>query len=644
MPPDTEAWRHAEAARRQSLCEAAQQLLQMNPQPSQNEIARALGVDAASLSRYRRAFAAGGYPALLPGISSGRKSQRDHLAAAVGAETVAQLEQKVLGRALDMDGSDGAAWRTIARAPDAPAPVREYFARVETAHSSKHTIARSLRRATRVSPMMRLAHRGSRALSLGGAYTPRHLDVLPGDIFGPDDTTPIWGYYVEVEPCQKYPSGYKVGQGQFLPMLDVASQAIVSYALILRETSAYRASDVWRLLGFTHRTVGLPRLGYQMERGSWEASLIRGVEVTVGEGDFAHQRRVGGLRMLPSALLPWHVDKMNGAGFSTLQTFTSYLPKSKSIEGAFHRLQKLEGCLWGSLGRDQQRRPFEKAKKIYEACKRGAASPPLHFLSLSEINRKLLALIGEYHAEPIQGEVFRGKPLEVFERGLGEHGALRPPPVESGYLYRGDWSTVKIARGLARIRRQNHELGRQVSFYYEAPELFARPDVDGREVLICFDRDAFETPADVLSVDGQTWLGQAHYFQKPGMFLDGDLSGHEERRASRDAVTAIYQSVLPHIPSRQIPAEIAARREAARTTATTLDNGRGRVVEIETSSFLRGGSSAVEQSPGRLGLDTPATADRSRVRVPPPPVNHAALLDDIARREAELEEAGAFLT
>lgn len=427
--------------------------------------------------------------------------------------------------------------------------------------------------------MMRLAHRGGRALSLGGAWTPRHLDILPGDIFGPDDTTPIWGYYVEVEKCEKYPTGYKVGQGQFLPMLDVAGQAIVSYAIILRETSSYRASDVWRLIGFTHRTVGLPRLGYQMERGSWEAGLVRGVDVTVGEGDFSHVRRVGGLRMLPANCLPFHVDKMGGAAFSTLQTFTSYLPKSKSIEGAFHRLQKFEGTLWGSLGRDQMRKPFERTKKIYEACKRGTASAPLHFLSLSEINRKILALVEEYHAEPIQGEVFRGRPLEVFERGLAEHGALRPPPPENGYLYRSEWACVKISRGLARIRRQNHELGRQVSYYYEAPELFAK--LDGKQALLYFDRDAFETPADVLSVEGE-WLGQAHYLQPPGMFLDGDLSGHEERRASRDAVTAIYQAVLPHIPSRQLPPEIAARREAARRTLANVDNGRGASAWVET--------------------------------------------------------------
>jgi hypothetical protein len=611
MPnPDTETWRHAEAARRQQLCEAANLLMQSDPPQSQNQAARRLGVDSVTLSRYRRAYAAGGYAALLPGVSPGRKTLRAHLADAVGEPALAELEARVMGRALDMDGSDGAAWRKLARAESTPAPIRQYFARVETTHATKNTIARSLRKATRITPQMMLAHRGSRALRLGGAWTPRHLDILPGDIFSSDDTTAIWGCYIEVEPTEKYRTGYKMAQVQLLPVIDVASQAVVCFAMIARETGSYRASDIWRLIGYTHRTVGVPRLGWQKERGSWEAGLVEGVEVTVGEGDFTHQRRVGGLRMLPANCLPYHIEKMRGAAFATLQTFTSYLPKSKSIEGVLHRLQAFEGTLWGSLGRDQRRKPFEKAQKTFAACQRGTASAPLHFLSLAEISRKYLALLHDYHADPIQGEVFHGRPLETFERGLAEHGPLRPPPLETAYLYRSDWARVKVNRGLARIRRQSHELGRQISYYYEAPELFARQDVDGREVLLYFDRAAFETPADVLSLSGE-WLGQAHYFHPPGMFLDADASGHDERRASREAVTAMYQSVLPHIPSRQVPEEIAARRAAARTTTAVVDNGRGRAAAHERST-------------------TPTLS------------NTTALLAEIAARETDLEQSGAF--
>ncbi len=647
-----EVWRHKTAADRERIVLLANAMMAADPLLSERKAAKEVGEDHASLHRYRKAYAAGGYIGLLPKQAerSGNLSIRDRLVRAVGEETFVQVEKKVIGKGLDMDGSDGAAWRSVARQADAPLPLKQYFAKVENRHASKHNIARSLRRSTRITPGMMLAHQGSRALALRGAWTPRHCDIFPGDIFGPDDTTPIWGYYTEVEPCEKYPTGYKVGQGQFLPMLDVASQCPVSFALILRETSAYRASDVWRLIGHTHRTVGLPRLGYQMERGSWEAGLVRGVDVVVGENDFAHERRVGGLRMLPTNLRPLHIERMNGAGPTHLQTWTSYLPKSKSIEGAFHRLQRFEGVLWGALGRDQMRRPFEKTKKIFEACKRGTAKAPLHFLSLTEISRKLMAIMDEYMDEPIQGEVFRGRPREVWERGIAEHGELLPPPVESGYLYRSDWACVKVNRGLARIRVQNHELGQQVSYYYEAPELFTRRDVDGKQVLIYWDRDAFETPVDVVSLEGE-WLGQAHYYQRPGMFLDGDISGHEERKASRDAVTAIYQSVLPHIPSRQVPPEIAARRDAARQSLVGVDNGRGRAawatVGADNFPSLADGSAGAGvrgECPNAGTAGDGNTLARPPRRATTPAVDTDTLLAQVARQEAEMEAAGIFST
>jgi hypothetical protein len=69
----------------------------------------------------------------------------------------------------------------------------------------------------------------------------------------------------------------KLMQGQFIPVMDVASQCVVSYVLIAREKSSYRASDIWHLFGHTFDQVGLPRLGWQLERGSWEANIIRGV-------------------------------------------------------------------------------------------------------------------------------------------------------------------------------------------------------------------------------------------------------------------------------------------------------------------------------------------------------------------------------
>ena len=118
---------------------------------------------------------------------------------------------------------------------------------------------------------------------------------------------------------------------------------LLCYALIAREQSSYRAADIWRLMGRVHSLTGLPRLGWQKERGSWAANIIDGENIVAEDGGPAHPQRVGGLCMLPSNLTRRHVARLGAeraAQWRTLRTFTSYLPKSKSVEGVFHRLQK----------------------------------------------------------------------------------------------------------------------------------------------------------------------------------------------------------------------------------------------------------------------------------------------------------------
>jgi hypothetical protein len=171
---------------------------------------------------------------------------------------------------------------------------------LDASRTSKHSIPPSIRAAVTTNKAIDNAHRGPRALSLRGMWTPRKNDILPGDIFTSDDTTPIWAWWVPWIESKEYPYGVKVLQGQFLPIMDVASQCVVAFALIAREASSYRACDIWSLFGHTFDTIGLPRLGFQLERGSWEANVIRGSEIDIQEGEATLSRRVGGLRQLPS--------------------------------------------------------------------------------------------------------------------------------------------------------------------------------------------------------------------------------------------------------------------------------------------------------------------------------------------------------
>ena len=381
-------------------------------------------------------------------------------------------------------------------------------------------------------------------------------------------------------------------------MIDVASQHILSYALIAREQSSYRAADIWRLMGRVHSRVGLPRLGWQKERGSWEANLIDGerLEMPDGAADAGHVQRVGGLRSLPSNLTRWHVERIGAeraAQWRTLRTFTSYLPKSKSVEGVFHRLQKFEGTLWGALGRSQQRRPFERAAKLYSACRAGAADPRLHFLSGPELMTRLNACIEAHEAEPIEGEVFHGIPPETWAAGLREHGGLLAEPPQGRWLMCSDWALVKAHRGLVRIRRTDEVTDQPVSYHYTSPQFCGAHD--GRQLLVYFNRDAFREPAHVLlpGANGpHEYLGTAEYVERVGMFLDRETRGHERRGEQSNVVTTLYSDLAAYIPSRQLPAEIAARRRSTlaiedRYQATPIAKGHDRVEDGERVSKTR---------------------------------------------------------
>lgn len=275
---------------------------------------------------------------------------------------------------------------------------------------------------------------------------------------------------------------------------------------------------------------------------------------------------------MPTNVTRWHRER-HGEDFAfprTLQTWTSYLPKSKSVEAFFNRSQSLEGTLWGCLGRDQRRRPYEKAKKLYEACRRGAADPREHFLSYDELVRRLNGMLEYLNGEPLEGEVFRGAPARVWEQAVGEYPLYRVAPAMQ-WLYRRDWAVVRITQGWARVRLTDGASGARYSLFYSNPEVFAAHEGDA--VCVYYDREEFERPAQVILGRTGEYLCEAAYEERRGSFLSGDLSGHDVRKRWREAVLAAYGTVVKHAPSRQVPEEVAARRAMA--------GGRGELVVVD---------------------------------------------------------------
>jgi hypothetical protein len=525
-----------------------------------------VGVNQATFGRWKKRFDELGFNGLLPETDKcGNTSTLEKLNV---PESVVKKAQGIL---LDTQ-SETAAWRSFASSDECP----ENLARVilDPTKCSKHALPPSLRRAIKITEPVMDHHRGDRQRDLNGLYIPRKVDILPGDIFTADDTTPIWGWWVPWVESEEYPFGVKLLQGQFLPVMDIASQCAITFVLIAREKSSYRASDIWSLFGHTFETIGLPRLGWQLERGSWESNIIRGVEVAVEEGEVSISRRVGGLRQLPTNLTPFHVEKLGDAAAcfpKTLQTWTSYLPKSKSIEAFFNRSQTLEGMLWGSLGRDQMRAPFERTKKIFQACQRGSEDPRNHFLSHTEIAARLIKNLDYLNHEPMEGEVFHGIPRVKFDQAVRENPLFRFPE-EERWLYRRNWKVLQITKGWARVRLTDELTHQRYSLHYGCPQIFGQ--IEGAQVVVYYDREKFEEPAQILAaqkvqISGQTFepgefICEAQYFDRVGSFLEGDRTGHDIRKLWKNAVLSTYATLVSHAPSRQLPAEIEARRKESR--------------------------------------------------------------------------------
>lgn len=602
----------AEANRRFAVLQAYFALLATEPGLSNERAAKKLGVDAVWLWRRLREWNTGGqcYEALVPKFhKAGRKSTLAKLSAQLGAEVVGAAIEQVSGLKLDTE-SNTAAWRLFASSDRCP----EALARVvlDPNKRSKHSLPPSLRRATALNEALHNAHRGPRRLALKGMWTPRRVDILPGDIFSADDTTPIWAWWVPWREDREHPHGVKLLQGQFLPVIDVASQCCITFVLIAREKSSYRASDIWHLFGHTFETVGLPRLGWQLERGSWESNLIAGVEIDYREGEASLHRRVGGLRQLPTTITEWHREQLGQAADCfprTLQTWTSYLPKSKSIEAFLHRSQTLEGTLWGALGRDQMRKPYEKTKKLYEACRRGSADPRAHFLSQAELIERLTALLDYLNHEPMEGEVFHGVPRFKFDQARAQY-PLQLLPEDQRWLYRRDWRPCTITAGWARLRLTHEISGERYSLFYTNPRVFAAHE--GEDVVVYYDRENFEAPAQIIHARTGEFLCEAQYEDRKGSFLDGDHTGHEIRAAWRNAVMSIHATIVPHAPSRQLPEELAARR------AQAAASGAGPVPAPGTRIRAAVPPAGSPAGPGTL---------------PPPPTD-----DEFARRRARLAE------
>ena len=119
------------------------------------------------------------------------------------------------------------------------------------------------------------------------------------------------------------------------------------------------------------------------------------------------------------------------------------------------------------------------------------------------------------------------------------------------------------------MRLTEQVTGARYSIFYTNPRLFA--EIEGRDVIVYYDRESFEQPAQIVAASRFTvgsrefypgdYVCDAEHFERVGSFLDGDRSGHDVRKAWKNAVMTIYGRASIHAPSRQRPMSLVAQRE-----------------------------------------------------------------------------------
>ncbi len=538
-----------EAMRRQAILAQVDEIMK-STNCTLADAAIRIDVDGVSVWRWKKAYDAGGFDALVPKYHNcGRKPlvvlNEDELTAA--KKLYVQTESKTT------------ALRMLAHSDVCSDAVR---AAILKPRKSKHTITGTLRDAISVSPATMEFYKSPKNTQLNYFFSPRDAsyidaagnrrELMPGDLQESDDMTVNFGW------CVPWPGGDKCAdkfgcrllRGQLLPVLDVRSCRFLSYSLIARLKDSYRMDDIWQFFGRSFADIGMPRIGMRLERGIWEGSKVNGLPLEPS----AHtslERRLGGLAAL------------------NIRVLRSYAPLTKIIENRFNLLQTWMATIPGQLGRT--RGEMERQNKLWSACRDGRADPRDYFLSMEEVANRIESVMHAVNGEPVEGEIYRGVPDEVWAKGVSEQ-PLRLLPEDQGWLFARDRRVITVCKGMARVRLTgpagpfsywfHHESlykyeGRQVAVYFD-------PYVEGGTAVIT--DAAGENPNEILCVAREA--GRVPQFAMGDGY--DDIAGYQRRRAFSNAVRTEYRAL-----------GIAGTRLAR---ASELQDGRGNLASVRTSS------------------------------------------------------------
>jgi len=412
----------------------------------------------------------------------------------------AELIQR--GRAIAHEqGSIARAVRVLSSDPRLPAAAR---AVLHDGHATKSYVAGSLGDALSIAPLTASLLQGPRAARLAGRWTPGDYSQLKaGDVFTSDDMTSNVICWVEWPNA----AGFRVGQAQILPVMDVRTLRWLNVRVIMRDGGQYSADDIWGLFGDTFDQFGLPANGFLLEGGHWQSNRVRGHKTDLLDDD-----RIGGLESLG------------------LKVWRSYDPRSKGmLEGAFNQLQFAMDAFPGYAGRDQRKELPEAVKKQLALCNPNLKTGPTHhprefFPHISQLADHVQQVMEKANHERQDGQILRGEsPLELWAAHAPQLAAI---PDHAKWLYRSAMSLVQVTRNGVRVTQGSGP--KQQVYYYDAPELLTSRQ--GMKVAIYW--NDHNPDADAAIVLNGSFLGMAKRVQPLNRFsaTDAQLTAEAQRK------------------------------------------------------------------------------------------------------------------
>jgi hypothetical protein len=437
-----------------------------------------------------------------------------------------------------------------------------------------------------VAPSIVRQHRSPRAHSLDTLTAPgsqrRYFNadagerqiMQAGDWFGGDDATPGIAVCVpcsEVNtPCsQKY--GVLLGRFQWLAYHDCRTDKLLAHDYVVRPRGSYRAEDVVNGIGMVTRAWGIPRRGWQLEGGTFNALLVR------------------------------HCLEMLG-----VQHWRTYSPHQKAIESIFNRVWTRLALQFPHADMGRYREENEANCAVYEACKRGNKDPRQYFPALPLLLSAFDEEVTRHNTKRIVSEQYgQWVPDELFGQSVLQ-APLRPFSAEMDYIFRPFAVERKVRGMLVRCRVPMFE---DFSVPYEFHASWM-PMHDGKRVRIHFDPRDPKAVAKVILLEASgdlkpnTILGDAQ--------LIGETAGHirlvmgwadDDQRAGY-----IARQRTANFLRRETRAILG---KGARLTASEARDGLGQVTKVETSAPSATEPEASASSRAAVPVPAPVPAQRS---------------------------------